>query len=180
MNRVVALLALVALMAFGAAAAAPAGAPPSARAWLMFHHDERHSGLAPGRGSIDPARGPVVRWTYQVTPEASGDDLVSYRWYSSFPLGDLDGDGSLEVVVTSADNAPGAGPRIVALKDTPKRGDGVRALWTYEPRGGHEAGGVDQYSAALADADGDGRLDVLYASKDGWVRALKETTGAVV
>ncbi len=159
-------------------------APPlaSAPGWLMFHKDEQHTGVAEGVGNIDPAAGPVVRWTYAITDPPTEADFAIYRWYASLPLGDLDGDGTLEVVVTTPDNS-GEADRVIALKDVPGETPAVRELWTYaSPIAPGEAGkgGFDQYSAALADADGDGLLDVLFSSKDGFVRALKGTTGQVI
>lgn len=152
---------------------------PPEDSWLMFHRDEAHSGVAPGVGSIDPATGPVVRWTYAVTDPPSEADFVKYRWYSSFPLGDLDGDGTLEVVVTTPDNS-GAPDRIIALKDVPGGSPPVQAMWTFTSPQPPGPWGFDQYSAALADADGDGLLDVFFSSKDGFVRALKGTTGQII
>lgn len=153
---------------------------PAPAPWRMFHHDERHTGVALGIGSIDPATGPVVRWKYRVTPAPSEAQFDSYRWYSSFPLGDLDGDGTLEVVVTTPDNS-GSPDRVIVLKDRPGHVPPVSPLWTFtQAPPTHEQRGFDQYSSALADADGDGLLDVLFTSKDGWVRALKGTNGSVI
>jgi outer membrane protein assembly factor BamB len=169
---------IITALAF-AAPASPTTALVTPSPWLMFHRDERHTGVITSAvGNINPASGPFMRWKYKVTdPPASDDDLKVYRWYSSFPLGDLDGDGTLEVIVTTPDNTSFAN-RIIALKDQPNQSPPVRALWTYThttlPPGGW---GLDQYSAALVDADGDGLLDVVYASKDGFVRALKGTNG---
>lgn len=101
------------------------------------------------------------------------------RWASGFPLGDLDGDGTLEVVVTSPDYAEGLSPRVIVLKDTPGQPEPVQTLWTYVVPGGERAG-VDQYSAALADADGDGALDVLFSARDGYLRALRGLDGAPI
>ncbi|MBI2837216.1 MAG: VCBS repeat-containing protein [Acidobacteria bacterium] len=150
--------------------------------WLMFHRDENHTGVAVGSGNIDPASGPIVHWTFRVTTKPSKTQFCSYRWYSSFPLGDLDGDGALEVVVTTPDNFPDSPDRIIALKDMGGQSPGVTELWTYTvppPEHGLSEG-VDQYSAALADADSDGLLDILFCSKDGYVRALKGTTGQLI
>lgn len=149
--------------------------------WPMFHQDERHSGVAAGVGNINPSTGPIVHWTYRVTGKPGKEHYCTYRWYSSFPLGDLDGDGALEVVVTTPDNYEASANRIIALKDTGGQKPPVRELWSYTAsEGGHEGGGVDQYSAALADADGDGLVDVLFSSKDGLIRALKGTNGQLI
>jgi hypothetical protein len=71
-----------------------------------------------------------------------------------------DGDGTLEVVVTTSDNS-GAANRIIALKDESGETPPVSAMWVYTASLYTSPWGVDQYSAALADADGDGLLDVL-------------------
>lgn len=168
--------ARVLLVAFLLASGASAGL--CATPWPMFHADERHTGVSAGQGAI-PASGPSVRWTYQVTSPPTTHDFASYRWTSSFPLGDLDGDGTLEVVVTSPDNAAGTPPRVMALKDVPLQIPPVQPLWTWVSPGGLHAG-VDQYSAALVDCDGDGLLDVVFTSKDHVVRALKGNTGALL
>jgi outer membrane protein assembly factor BamB len=144
----------------------------------MFHHDQYHTGLAAGTGNIDPATGPVIRWSQAVVPPPVP---LTIRWASSFPLGDLDGDGTLEVVVTSPEGAESLSPRLVVLKDTPGQDPPVRELWSFVlPQRPGETGGVDQYSAALADADGDGLLDVIFSARDGFVRAVKGSTGELI
>lgn len=158
------------------------GTPPAvsiAAAWPMFHRDAQHTGVANGIGNINPDTGPKVRWTYQVTAPPSEADFYKYRWYASFPLGDLDGDGTLEVVVTTPDNS-GEPDRVIALKDVPGQSPSAQVLWTFtspEPPGNW---GFDQYSAALADANGDGLLDVFFSAKSGTVRALSGLTGQVI
>lgn len=144
--------------------------------WPMFQNDERHSGASDGQGRIPASTGPRLRWSYPVL-EGRGPDGM--RWASGFPLGDLDGDGSLEVVVTSPDYAADLSPRVIVLKDTPGQVDPVQVLWTFVVPGGERAG-VDQYSAALADADGDGALDVLFSARDGYLRALRGADGAPI
>lgn len=158
---------------------AEAGIPvefiPSAAAWTMFRANEQHTGLIEGVGNIDPELGPVLRWTYEVVPPSSGADL---RWFSTFPLGDLDGDGTLEIVVTSPDNNFGSPSRVIVLKDFPGESPPVREMWTYgleDPNAG-----IDQYGPALVDADGDGLLDIVFSSRDGFVRALKGNTGQLL
>ena len=69
----------------------------------MFDRDEQHGGVAKGAGNIDPTTGPVVRWTYAVTTPPTEADFAIYRWYPSLPLGDLDVDGMVEIVVVSCD-----------------------------------------------------------------------------
>ncbi len=146
--------------------------PPSP--WLMFHHDGRHTGNAPGTGTIPHDGPPTVRWKYPLFGPISDAEAQAVRWTATFPLGDLDGDGSLETVVTSPDNVPGLDPKVVVLKDDPGSLDGVSVLWE-KPIPVTLSGstsGIDQYGAALADADGDGRLDVIFTAADGVVRAL--------
>ncbi|MCI0396631.1 MAG: PQQ-binding-like beta-propeller repeat protein [Chloroflexi bacterium] len=148
-----------------------------AGSWPMFHRDALHSGVAPGAGNINPNSGPIVRWTYQVT--APPADFSTYRWYASFPIADLDGDGTQEVVVTTPDNS-GEADRVIALQDRPGQVPPVEAMWVYTATATAGQWGVDQYSAALADADGDTLPDVLFTSKDGYVRALKGSTGQLI
>lgn len=159
-----------------------------ASAWPMFHGNERHTGVASGQGNISKTRGPVPRWKFRVFDQPASGDLASYRWTSSFPLGDLDGDGVLDIVVTTPDTNAitptlGGQPaphRVIALKDAPGQTPPYRVMWIYTstlPAGGP---GLDTYSPALADADGDGKLDVIFTGRDGFVRALKGTTGQVL
>jgi outer membrane protein assembly factor BamB len=146
----------------------------STDAWLMFQHDRQHSGFSSGVGNIDPAVGPHVRWTYQAAPVTSPD----MRWISSFPLGDLDGDGTLEVVVTTPDGIADQTPHVIALKDAPGENPPVRVLWDVPIE--VKSGGVDQTSAALVDANGDGLLDVVFSAGDGVLRALRGTDGSLI
>lgn len=147
--------------------------------WPMFHNDAAHTGLvAEGKGSVDESAGPVARWTYRVDEAPADHDLVNYRWYSNFPLGDVDGDGTVETIVTSARGA-GLHARILVLKDVPDETPTVRRLWQFDVDT-YAQGGVDQYAAALADADGDGLPDVLFTTNYGTVYCLKGTTGDVL
>ncbi|TES91671.1 MAG: hypothetical protein E3J87_07280, partial [Candidatus Cloacimonadota bacterium] len=54
--------------------------------WPMFHHDMYHTGLSPLTGDMDTCS---FLWSY----------TTSYVVFSSPALGDIDGDGKLEVVV---------------------------------------------------------------------------------
>lgn len=138
--------------------------------WAMFRRDQRHTGVVPGVGTIDPAIGPRLLWSYRVSEPSSG-----MRWFSTFPLGDLDGNGSLEIVVTTADGMPGVPPSVIALTID---GSELRPMWTYPVP--NPDGGVDQYGPALTDADGDGLPDVIFSARDGFERALDGQTGALL
>lgn len=138
--------------------------------WGMFRLDQRHTAAVSGFGNVDPLTGPRERWRWRMS-EPSG----VMRWFSTFPLGDLDGDGDLEVVVTTADGAPGVSPRVVALDE--RDGQAV-VMWAFVVP--NPEGGVDQYGPALADADGDGLPDVVFSSRDGFLRALDGQTGEVI
>ena len=103
-------LAALLLSAAGAARAVPTPPPPPPQPWPQFHHDEQHTGVAEGTSNIFRGIGPQLRWQYRVTappvvaeftdPSPPG---VRYRWTSTLPLADLDGDGKLEVIVTTPD-----------------------------------------------------------------------------
>ncbi|RKZ14518.1 hypothetical protein DRQ17_07545 [bacterium] len=59
--------------------------------WPMFHHDGYHTGLSPLTGNMDSC---FLSWSY-----LTGGDVES-----SPALGDIDGDGKLEIVVGSNDD----------------------------------------------------------------------------
>ena len=174
---------LIALFAFRTAFSRPL---PAIAGWPQFHRDAAHTGVAGGTGNFLNGFPPVVRWQYRVFDQpATDDDVSKTRWTTTFPLGDLDGDGTLEVVVTTPDgqvNVDGspAPSRVIALKDRPGENPAVEAMWIYTttiPIGGP---GLDTYSPVLTDADGDGKLDVIFTGRDSMVRALKGTDGSVV
>jgi len=78
-------------------------------------------------------------------------------------LGDLDGDGYLDVVVGSRDDY------IYALS-----GKDGRLLWKFETRGSVWS------SPALGDIDGDGNLDVVVGSVDNYIYALSGRDGRLL
>jgi outer membrane protein assembly factor BamB len=164
--------------------AAPRSSPTPA-AWPMFHHDSQHTGFISGTGNIIPSTGPMVRWKFKVTDPAPVDPYtdtegVYYRWTSTFPLADLDGDGKLEVIVTTPDGTNDL-DRVIALKDQPNQSPPVQVMWTYTNPNSYPYNdinkGFDTYSPVTADADGDGLPDVIFTTKDGYIRAIKGTSG---
>jgi hypothetical protein len=154
--------------------------------WPMFHQNSQHTGFISGTGNILPATGPIVRWKFKVTdpaPVAEYTDPVNtvyYRWTSTFPLADLDGDGKLEVIVTTPDGTSDL-DRVIALKDRPNQSPPVQVMWTYTNPNSYPYNdvnkGFDTYSPVTADADGDGLPDVIFTTKDKYIRAIKGTTG---
>jgi outer membrane protein assembly factor BamB len=170
--------------------ATPQSQPPAIGGWLMFHADEAHTGYVPGVGTIDPAAGPLVLAQFRVFEQpASLADLGNIRWTSGFPLGDLNGDGTLEIVVTTPDVGPPLVLRregeplrdqVLVLAYTPGATPALSVLWQWTSSLEPGASGLDTYSPALADADGDGVLDVIFTARDGLVRALRGADGELI
>jgi hypothetical protein len=165
--------------------------------WPMLHRDARHTGVAPGVGRI-PRFGPVVKkWEWRVAPPVTPATLSCYRFYSGFPLVDLDGNGILDVVVTGPDNAIGPDcppPGVPDLTQGTVRalrtaGPGqAAALWSFagsvylpaaQPQWGC-SDWFDQYSAVAVHADADPIPDIVFTSKGGIVRAVSGQTGALI
>jgi hypothetical protein len=96
--------------------------------------------LGGGRGGFSP--GAVVK-------------LESGRWFYSFALGDVDGDGHLDLVTASSDPQPNAGPGRVMTR----RGDGKGGF--LDAAGPTLSVAPDPRVATLADVNGDGRLDIV-------------------
>jgi len=165
------------------------GALQASAGWPMFHREESHSGVAEGVGRIDPQSGPRVLAQYRLFDQPQGDDdLLRLRWTSTLPLADLDGDGTLEIIVTTPDVAPPMLARlngepipnmVQALKYQPGN-PSLQVLWSYKLSSAPGEAGLDTYSPALADADGDGLPDVIFTARDGFVRALKGTDGSLI
>lgn len=169
--------------------ASPHGTGTAPVGWVMFHAEESHSGVASGTGRIDPQSGPEVMAQYRLFDEpATENDLTSLRWTSTLPLADLNGDGQLEIVVTTpAVAAPTLARRngepipnmVLALKYAAGNPE-LEKLWSYQIDSPPGEGGLDTYGPALADADGDSLPDVIFTARDGFVRALKGTDGSLI
>ena len=99
----------------------------------------------------------------------TGSVSLLWRYYtlgdvdSSPTLGDIDGDGKLEVVVGSDDNY------VYALN-----GESGTLLWRYY------TGGDIESSPALGDIDGDGKLEVVVGSLDNYVYAINGEDGSLL
>jgi len=91
-------------------------------------------------------------WSY-----TTGDKVTS-----SPALGDVDGDGKLEVVFGSYDN------KVYALN-----GEDGNVVWSYT------TGDKVMSSPALGDVDGDGKLEVVFGSNDNKVYALNGEDGSI-
>ncbi|MCI0528381.1 MAG: VCBS repeat-containing protein, partial [Nitrospira sp.] len=119
--------------------------------------------------ALSSGEGPGTRFDSKKWPIDTGAAINS-----SPVLGDLDGDGSLEIVIGSDSN------KVYAWK-----ADG-----TPLPRWPVSTGDSVRSSPALADLDGDGKLDVLVGSFDGklyaWnfrgnlIKGWPATTGSVI
>ncbi|MHA1736179.1 MAG: FG-GAP repeat domain-containing protein, partial [Candidatus Thorarchaeota archaeon] len=96
---------------------------------------------------------PVLLWSY-----TTGDWVCS-----SAALGDVDGDGKLEVVIGSRDD------KVYCLN-----GEDGSVLWSYA------TGIAVDSSAALGDVDGDGKLEVVIGSYDNKVYCLNGEDGSVL
>lgn len=176
----------VVLLALLIATAVHAHPLPANPGWPQFHRDETHTGVAAGKGGFLSGNPPIVRWLYRVFDEPmTDDDLSRTRWTTTFPLGDLDGDGTLEIVVTTPDgmvrlDGEPAPSRVIALKDRPGSIPAVEVMWVYTPTIPIGGPGLDTYSPVLTDADSDGKLDVIFTGRDSMVRALKGSDGSVI
>jgi outer membrane protein assembly factor BamB len=122
--------------------------------WPMFRRDVAHTGFTDGRGRV---RGPTPKWRFgargAVEPSAA--------------VGDVDGDGVTEVVISAFDGGVYAVP-----------GDGGGRSVIRTPKWSFEADALVWSSAAIGDVDGDGALEVVVGSDDKNVYVLDGATGA--
>ena len=152
----------------------------------MFHADETHTGFAHGKGKIDSTTGPTSISEFRVFDALAGADAGLLRWTSTFALGDVNGDGAEDIVVTTPDWAAPLTPTIDGqpltdgLSVLTYRDGGLTQLWRWTSDLPPGEAGLDTYSPALVDADGDGLVDVVFTARDGFVRALNGRTGDLI
>ncbi len=85
---------------------------------------------------------------------------------SSPALGDVDGNGHLEIIIGSSDN-----------KTYCLSGEDGSILWTYTTNGWTH---VELNSPALGDVDGDGHLEVIIGSQDHKIYCLNGEDGSIL
>ncbi len=147
-------LSLMALMGAGPGRVRGwAQSSPSVPIWPMFRGNPEHTGMTDQTGQV---QGPTQTWRFgtrgAVEPSAA--------------VGDVDGDGQTEVVISSFDGAvyaiPGAGRGLIQ-----------EPLWKVQ---------TDELiwsSPAIGDVDGDGNLEVVVGSDDQGVYVVDGPSGRV-
>lgn len=138
--------------------------------WPMFRKDALRTGFSPETGRLDSAR---LRWDWNLP------NMIPCMRYSSPAIGDLDGDDTCEIVVSaslggyvyvlkdSIDTIPGDTIGDTIRIDTLK--SNARLVWSYKVNGRTSS------SPALADINGDNKLEVIFGSYDSSVYAFNYT-----
>lgn len=122
--------------------------------WPMFRRNIEHTGFSNSQGRVT---GPTVKWRYGVGGAVEPCAAV----------GDINGDGQVEVVISDFQG------NVAALRGS---GSGLvtSPLWQIN------VGGTDPLiwsSPAIADVDGDGRVEVVVGSDNRNVYVLDGSTG---
>lgn len=128
-----------------------------------------------------PVGQPLSGWpvrTY-VDPNKTSYSTDRYIEFTHNPpaMGDLDGDGSVEVVIAGKVRDPAANrattsSALLVLEPNGQR----RSGWNIPPLGGAPLynDNMPNQAPALADIDGDGKLEIVVALFDGTIRAYRE------
>jgi len=176
---------LLILLPMLASPCAPAAAQTNNPAWPMFHHDALHTGFAPGIGKFPTNEPPRLLWKMPAFAPATSTNTASfYRFYSGFPLVDLDGQPGLEVVATGPDATAAidglTNGRVVAIH-TDRNGT---ASYLWPPRSyaitsnWGNSDWLDQYSSAVVTCGDTNRCpQIVFSSKRGVIRAIHGRTG---
>jgi len=126
----------------------------SGSSWSMFRGNAKRTGFSSGTGAL--AKDFVVAWSYSTGAGAFGSPVV----------GDINGDGNAEIVVTVQKKEGTAQKSIIALDRFGRR------LWDFATDG-------TIYSAAtIADLNEDGNGDVIFGTNDAEIYALDGKTGS--
>jgi|GEM_PF-1014335 len=126
-----------------------------------------------------PATGsPLTGWPIETYLDANeGDYQTDYRvvhGLSAPVLADLDGNGSTEYIVMGNISGPGSSTEVKNSALLVLNSDGTRLDDWQTPALGDGVLVQDelpQKSPAVADLDGDGKLEIIASGMDGWIRA---------
>ena len=125
----------------------------SAPVWPMFRRNAQHTGITEQTGQVS---GPTQKWRFGTR------DAVE----PCAAVGDINGDGQTEVVISSFDGAvyavPGTGRGLI--RDPLWRVQTEALIWS---------------SPAIGDVDGDGNLEVVVGSDDQGVYVIDGPSGRV-
>ncbi len=137
--------------------------------WIQLGYNPYHTSFVPKVDAVGSfAPNSIYRaWSFIMS---TSDGQMGF--HSSPALADVDGDGSVEVVVVDA------GGRVVILYGSNPPGlDGNNFTSTYKTVVWVNA---SMYSSpALADVDGDGVLEVIVGCRDGFIRVVDPASGVI-
>ncbi|UCE75124.1 MAG: VCBS repeat-containing protein, partial [Methanomassiliicoccales archaeon] len=131
-----------------------------------------------GDGSIEVVWGNVEGTLYAINED--GEELWSFqaqgRLASPPAIGDVDGDGKNEVLIGGSYFKGAGDPNLYALN-----GEDGSLLWIFSTlnRGAYSTKGFEA-APSLYDITGDGKLDVLIASRNHFFYALKGADGTIL
>ncbi len=132
----------------------------------MFQHDPMRTGFSDEIGQLDGKLTPIkLRWDWHLP------NMVDCMQNSSPVLGDINGDGILEIVVAASNTGI-----LYVLQDSVERiGSNLwyhgKLLWSYQ------VSGIIKSSPLLFDINNSGTLDVIFGSWDSTLYALDGNSG---
>ncbi len=143
--------ALLALLALQRASAPASMTTPAIDKWPMFRRDAQHTGFTEGQGRVT---GPSIKWQF---PTSGAIEPCA-------AVGDIDGDGQTEVVISSFDG------RLYAIAGS-SQGTISAPKWSFQTEA------LIWSSPALGDVDGDGKTEVVVGSDDRHIYIIEGATG---